>query len=236
MHPDAPDAFLSVREATRTYPSPTGPFVALDAVSLDVAKGEFVAIVGQSGSGKSTLLSLLSGVDRPTSGEVHVGGTAVHALAERDLSRWRGAHVGIVFQFFQLLPTLTAAENVMLPMDFCDRWPGRERPERARTLLDRLGVADQAHKLPGTLSGGQQQRVAIARALANAPAVLLADEPTGNLDSKTAAAILALFGELAAEGQTVVMVTHERAIARAGARVVTLADGRVVTEEALAHA
>ena len=236
MNPGTPSTHILVRDASRIYPSPAGPIAALDAVSLEIGAGEFVAIVGQSGSGKSTLLSLLAGVDRPTSGEVHVGGTAVHTLRERDVSRWRGTAVGIVFQFFQLLPTLTAEENVMLPMDFCDRWPSAERRDRARALLDRLGVADQADKLPSTLSGGQQQRVAIARALANAPAVLLADEPTGNLDSRTSDAILALFRDLATEGQTVVMVTHERAIGRIVDRVVTLADGRVVVNESLVHA
>jgi putative ABC transport system ATP-binding protein len=151
------------------------------------------------------------------------------------MSVWRGRAVGIVFQFFQLLPTLTAAENVMLPMDFCDTWPPKERRDRAIALLQRLGVADQADKLPATLSGGQQQRVAIARALANDPAVVLADEPTGNLDSRTAAAILELFGGLAQEGQTVVLVTHERDAARFASRTVTLADGRVVGSAKGAH-
>jgi putative ABC transport system ATP-binding protein len=150
------------------------------------------------------------------------------------MSPWRGSTVGIVFQFFQLLPTLSAAENVMLPMDFCNAWPARERRDRAIALLDRLGVADQANKLPSTLSGGQQQRVAVARAMANAPAVLLADEPTGNLDSRTADSMLELLAGLVADGQTVVMVTHERSAQRFASRVITLADGRVVpTAEAV---
>jgi putative ABC transport system ATP-binding protein len=227
---------ISLRDVSRVYAGPSGGFAALSSVSLDIAAGAFVAMIGQSGSGKSTLLSLISGVDHPTSGEVHVGGTAVHALTERELPAWRGRRIGIVFQFFQLLPTLTAAENVMLPMDFCDTWTASERPERARALLDRLGVADQADKFPSTLSGGQQQRVAIARALANAPAVLLADEPTGNLDSRTAVAILDLFAGLSAEGQTVVMVTHEQGASRHATQTVTLADGRIVSPEALAIA
>ena len=219
---------IALRHVSRSYAAPSGTFTALDDVSLEVARGEFVVVVGQSGSGKSTLLNVLSGVDRPTSGEVLIGGTAVHALSERATSAWRGRAVGIVFQFFQLLPTLTAAENTMLPMDFCNTWPSRERRQRAESLLERLGVADQANKLPSTLSGGQQQRVAIARALANAPAVLLADEPTGNLDSRTATAILELFAALARDGQTVVMVTHELGARRFASHTITLSDGRVV--------
>jgi putative ABC transport system ATP-binding protein len=224
-----PSPVIALREVAKTFPSPAGAFTALAGVTLTIDRGEFVVVVGPSGSGKSTLLGLLAGIDRPTRGEVLVDGTAVHTLSERAITAWRGRAVGIVFQFFQLLPTLTAAENVMLPMDFCGTWPARERGPRARALLDRLGVADQADKLPATLSGGQQQRVAVARALANAPAVLLADEPTGNLDSKTAAALLDLLAGLAREGQTVVMVTHERDAIRLASRTVTLADGRVVS-------
>ena len=223
---------IRLEHVTRTFPGAAGDFTALSDVSLTIDPGEFAVVVGQSGSGKSTLLGLLSGIDRPTRGEVFVADTAVHALSERAMSSWRGKAVGIVFQFFQLLPTLTAAENVMLPMDFCDTWPPRERRERALALLDRLGVGDQADKFPTKLSGGQQQRVAIARALANQPALLLADEPTGNLDSRTAAAILELFRGLASEGQTVVMVTHERSARRLASRTITLADGRIVANEA----
>jgi putative ABC transport system ATP-binding protein len=224
---------IVLRDVTKTYATPAGSFNALADVSLTIAKGEFVAVVGQSGSGKSTLLGLIAGIDRPTRGEVLVGGTAVHALSERDTSAWRGRAVGIVFQFFQLMPTLTAAENVMLPMDFCGMWRSRERRARALALLDRLGVADQADKLPATLSGGQQQRVAVARALANAPPVLLADEPTGNLDSRTADALLELLAGLVREGQTVVMVTHERSARNVASRSVVLADGRVVAQDAV---
>jgi putative ABC transport system ATP-binding protein len=223
---------IALRDVTKSYPSGAGAFPALLDVNLTIDRGEFVVVVGQSGSGKSTLLGLVAGIDRPTRGEVVVGGTPVHSLSERAISAWRGRAVGIVFQFFQLLPTLTGIENVMLPMDFCDAWPKRERRDRALTLLDRLGVADQAAKLPATMSGGQQQRVAVARALANAPAVLLADEPTGNLDSRTAKALLVLLGDLAREGQTVVMVTHERTARRHATRTVTLADGRIVPNEA----
>ncbi len=227
---------IALRDVHRVYPAADGGFAALADVSLAIESGELTVVIGQSGSGKSTLLGLIAGIDRPTRGEIVVGGTPIHSLDERRLSAWRGRSVGIVFQFFQLLPTLTAAENVMLPMDFCDTGPAAGRPERARALLAKLGVLDQADKLPGTLSGGQQQRVAIARALANDPTVLLADEPTGNLDSRTAGAIIDLFRSLAEEGQTVVMVTHDRGALRSASRAITLADGRVVADERPAHA
>lgn len=223
--------YIALRNVCKQFPSPSGPFTALDNVSLDVERGEFIGIVGQSGSGKSTLLGALGGIDRVTSGEVHVAGVAVHALAERTLTAWRGRTVGIVFQFFQLIPTLTAVENVMLPMDFCGTYRARERRARALAIMDRLHVTDQADKLPFSLSGGQQQRVAVARALANEPAMLLADEPTGNLDSRTAAGMLELFAELAAGGQTIVMVTHERRALDLATRAIELADGRVVSAD-----
>ena len=232
----SPAPLIALRGVTKNYPSAAGGLTALDNVSITIDKGEFVVVVGQSGSGKSTLLGLLSGIDRATSGEIVVGDTAVHALSERAMSAWRGRAIGIVFQFFQLLPTLTAAENVMLPMDFCDSFPAHERRARALALLETLGVADQADKFPSTLSGGQQQRVAVARALVNAPAVLLADEPTGNLDSKTSDGMLDLFAQLARDGQTVVMVTHERSAIERASRAITLVDGRVVTTAGSAHA
>lgn len=228
IKPTLPDtALIAVHGVSRTYASPAGPIRALSDVSLSIAKGEFVTVAGESGSGKSTLLALLAGIDRPTTGEVNVAGTSLNALDERSLSIWRGTTVGIVFQFFQLLPTLTAAENVMLPMDFCNRWPRPERRARAESLLERLGVADQANKLPATLSGGQQQRVAVARALANAPAVLFADEPTGNLDSRTSTAMLELFAGLVRDGQTIVMVSHDQRAAAVAGRTITIADGRI---------
>jgi putative ABC transport system ATP-binding protein len=220
-------ALIALRNVGKSYPSPAGNFEALASVDLDIDRGELAAVQGKSGSGKSTLLNLIGGIDRPSSGSVVVGGLAVHGASESTLTRWRGRHVGIVFQFFQLLPTLTAVENVMLPMDFCDERPPRERRPRALELLAQAGVADQADKLPASLSGGQQQRVAIARALANEPAVVLADEPTGNLDSTTARSVLELFGALKPRGVTVVIATHERDISGLVDRRIELVDGRV---------
>jgi putative ABC transport system ATP-binding protein len=200
---------------------------AVAGIGLEVAAGEFVAVVGRSGSGKTTLLNLLAGIDLPTAGEIWIAGQAVHALRGSPLAAWRGRTIGLVFQFFQLLPTLTVAENVMLPMELCRTVAPRQRRGRALELLERVGIADQADKLPSGLSGGQQQRAAIARALANEAPVLLADEPTGNLDSTTSDAVLTLFAELAADGRTVLMVTHERDVSSYATRQVTMADGRI---------
>jgi putative ABC transport system ATP-binding protein len=222
---------IQVSDVVKTYPLSAGEVIAVDHLSLDIARGEFVAVVGRSGSGKTTLLNLIAGIDRPTSGSVRVAGADLGSLSESGLAAWRGRNVGLVFQFFQLLPTLTVVENVMLPMDFARTVPVGERRDRARHLLDRVGIGDQADKLPATLSGGQQQRAAIARALANDPPILLADEPTGNLDSTTAEAVLKLFADLHADGQTIVVVTHEREIRSIAGRQVTLVDGRVVTDE-----
>ena len=222
---------IEVHDAVKTYPVAGGGFTAIDRISLTVAEGEFAAIVGRSGSGKTTLLNLLAGIDRPTSGSVRVAGADLGSLSESGLAAWRGRKVGLVFQFFQLLPTLTVAENTMLPMDFARKIPVEERRERAQRLLERVGVGDQADKMPAALSGGQQQRAAIARALANDPPILLADEPTGNLDSATADAVLELFAELNDDGQTIVVVTHERDIRSIVRREVTLIDGRVVADE-----
>jgi len=218
---------IEIRGAARIYPTPEGPFAALAAVDLDLAAGELVAVVGKSGSGKSTLVHLIAGLDRPTAGTVRVAGTALGELAEGALSAWRGRHVGVVFQFFQLLPTLTVLENVLLPIDLCGTLAPARARTRARALLDQVGIADQADKLPNALSGGQQQRAAIARALANDPEVVLADEPTGNLDSATADAVLELLRGLARAGKTIVVVTHDRDIASRADRMVTLVDGRV---------
>jgi len=218
---------ITLRSVAKTFETPAGPFAALRGIDLDVRAGEFVAVVGKSGSGKSTLLNLVAGIDRPSSGAVTVAGTSLAELSRDRLAAWRGRTVGVVFQFFQLLPTLTAVENVMLPMDFSCAFPARERQARALELLTRVGVPEQADKLPSTLSGGQQQRVAIARALANDPPLIVADEPTGNLDSATGAEIFRLFARLTAEGRTIVVVTHERDTVTGAARTVTLADGCV---------
>ncbi|MFD1085624.1 ABC transporter ATP-binding protein [Micromonospora andamanensis] len=231
--PRTAEPVIQVRGVAKTYPVPGGEFPALSGVDLAVDAGEFTAVVGRSGSGKTTLLNLLAGIDRPTAGEVRVAGTAVHEVRETQLAAWRGRAVGLVFQFFQLLPTLTVAENVMLPMDFRGTVAARRRRPLALELLDRVGIAEHADKVPAGLSGGQQQRAAIARALANDPPVILADEPTGNLDSATAAAVLELFRELARAGKAVVMVTHERDLSGYADRLVTLVDGRVAGDVAV---
>jgi len=218
---------IHLQGLSKTYETPAGAFPALRNIDLEIAAGEFVAIVGKSGSGKSTLLNMVGGIDRPSSGSLRVGGRSIQGLTHSELASWRGRTVGFVFQFFQLLPTLTVAENVMLPMDFCGVRPRSERRKHAMSLLDRVGVADQADKLPSALSGGQQQRVAIARALANDPPVILADEPTGNLDSETSIAIFRLFGELSGEGKTLLVVTHDREAAASVSRTVTIVDGCV---------
>jgi putative ABC transport system ATP-binding protein len=219
---------IDLSRVVKVYESAAGKFTAIKDVDLQVGAGEFVSIVGKSGSGKSTLVNMITGIDRPTSGEVWVAGTPVHSLSENEIAAWRGRNVGVVFQFFQLLPTLTAVENVMLPMDFCRVHRKRERQQRALALLESVGLTEQAHKLPSTLSGGEQQRVAIARALANDPQIVMCDEPTGNLDSKTAEAVFDLFSSLVEGGTTIMMVTHDRDLAALTPRTIELADGQIV--------
>jgi putative ABC transport system ATP-binding protein len=221
------ETIIDLQQIVKTYESPSGPFTALQDINLRIQAGEFVAVVGKSGSGKTTLLNLLAGIDQPTSGAVSIAGTQLHSLSESQLAEWRGQTIGLVFQFFQLLPTLTIAENVMLPMDFAKIVAAAKRRPRALEWLDRVGIADQADKLPAALSGGEQQRAAIARALANDPPLLLADEPTGNLDEHTRKSILELFSKLNADGRTIVMVTHERDVSHYASRQVILVDGRV---------
>jgi putative ABC transport system ATP-binding protein len=222
------DPLIALDRVTKHYPRPgSSPFTVLADVHLEIASGELVALLGKSGSGKSTLLNVIAGLDRPTNGTVTVAGTALQELSEDMLAVWRGRTVGIVFQFFQLLPTLTILENVLLAMDLRGIATARERRERAYHLLEQVGIVDQASKLPATLSGGQQQRAAIARALANNPPVLLADEPTGNLDSRNAAAILSLFADLVARGTTLLVVTHDAEVARQAQRIVHVVDGKV---------
>lgn len=206
-------------------------FNALNEVNLQIRSNEFAAIVGKSGSGKSTLLNLLTGIDRPTQGEITVSGLAIQNLSEDQLALWRGENVGIVFQFFQLIPTLTVLENILLAMDFVGKIPKNKRLALAQERLAQVGILDQADKLPATLSGGQQQRAAIARALANDPAILIADEPTGNLDSQNAAAVLALFTLLLQEGKTLILVTHDEEIAQQAQRVIRIADGKIIAHE-----
>ncbi len=222
--------FITIRRLVKTYPTPAGPLEALRGVDMQIDAGELVGVIGRSGSGKSTLINVLAGIDRLTSGEVWIGSTPVHTLSEEGLARWRGTNVGVVFQFFQLLPTLTLLENVMLPMELCGRHTPRARRDRAMALLERVGLAEQARKLPAAVSGGQQQRAAIARALANEPPLLVADEPTGNLDSRTAETIFALFRELVDAGTTIVMVTHDDEFARRVDRTIVIADGQVLNE------
>lgn len=216
---------ITLAQVTKNYDTPAGEYPALCGIDLQIAAGEFVAIVGKSGSGKSTLLNLMAGIDRPSTGKVVVNGANIRDLGENRLALWRGKNIGLVFQFFQLLPTLTAAENVMLPMDFARTVAPRERRSRALQLLETVGCGRHADKLPSALSGGEQQRVAIARALANDPPLVLADEPTGNLDSSTGKEIFKLFESLVRRGKTLVVVTHERDIAGKFARVVELSDG-----------
>jgi len=219
---------IELRGVTKDYQTLAGNFTALRGINLTVQPGEFVAVVGKSGSGKSTLLNLLAGIDRPTSGEVIVNGAPIHTFSEDKVAIWRGRNIGIIFQFFQLLPTLTVQENLLLAMDFCGAIPSARREARANELLEMVGVSDQADKLPSALSGGQQQRAAIARALVNDPPVLVADEPTGNLDSVNAELVMGLFQQLAQSGKTILMVTHEREISQYVTRTVRLADGQVV--------
>jgi len=220
---------MQLEHVRRVYRLGQRTVTALDGVDLQIRRGEFVAVVGPSGSGKSTLLNLMAGIDRPTSGRVIVDGVVLNELSEDELARWRGEHVGIVFQFFQLLPTLTALENVMLPMELRGTYRGQRR-RRALQLLERVGLAHAADHLPSELSGGEQQRVAIARALANDPPILLADEPTGNLDTETGQRIVALLAQIHAQGKTVVLVTHERYLSAVATRVIEMQDGRIVAD------
>ena len=223
-------SLINLHQVVKTYETPSGPFTALQDINLHIDAGAFVAVVGKSGSGKTTLLNVLAGIDRVSGGTIKIDGTSVHSLSESQLAEWRGRTIGLVFQFFQLLPTLTVAENVMLAMDFINRIPVAERHPRALQLLDSVGIRDQADKLPTNLSGGQQQRAAIARALANNPPILLADEPTGNLDEATRTAVLELFTKLNGEGRTVIVITHERDISHYATQQVTLIDGRLADE------
>lgn len=224
-------SLIELRNVEKAYDTPTGPFWALKSVNLTVERGEFVAVNGKSGSGKTTLVNMITGIDRPTSGEVIMNGKPIHHLSEGAMAEWRGRNVGVVFQFFQLLPMLTNIENVMLPMDFANMYSGqREWRERALHLLEQVEIAEHAFKLPSEISGGQQQRVAIARSLANDPPIIVADEPTGNLDQTTAQNVFALFERLVGQGKTIFMVTHDRDLAERVSRTIHLADGEIVDD------
>ena len=218
---------IALDNASKTYQMGESSLAALHDTTLGICEGEFVAIVGASGSGKSTLLNLVSGIDKPTRGRVIVAGTVISTMSEDELARWRGQWVGIVFQFFQLLPTLTAIENVLLPMHFQSA-PNLDRRARAEQLLTQVGMLGRAGHLPSELSGGEQQRVAIARALANDPPLLLADEPTGNLDTTTSTQIADLLRQIHRAGKTIVMVTHEESLAAISTRILYLQDGHIV--------
>ena len=226
--PTPPGTLLSLIDVKKAYKTEAGDFYALKGINVEINKGEFVGVVGKSGSGKSTLINMITGIDRPSSGEIWVNDQAIHGLDENKMARWRGRSMGVVFQFFQLLPTLTVVENVMLPMDFCRLYTPKERKARAMVLLEHVDMAEQASKLPSQISGGQAQRVAIARSLATDPPIVMADEPTGNLDSKTADAVFHLFEDLVSQGKTFLMVTHDNELASRLHRVITIADGMLV--------
>jgi putative ABC transport system ATP-binding protein len=224
-----------LRSVEKVYEGTAGRFPALQGIDLEVHAGEFVSIIGKSGSGKSTLINMITGIDKPTAGGIFIGGVAVHELSEEQIALWRGKTVGVIFQFFQLLPTLTAAENILLPMDYLKQEEKAVRPEVALKLLERVGMSEFAHRFPSELSGGQQQCIAIARALANDPPILAADEPTGNLDSTSAIMILDLFKRLAKAGKTILMVTHDKDLAAFARRTVVISDGRVVEDRRNGH-
>jgi putative ABC transport system ATP-binding protein len=222
---------VEVKDVIKSFPVGDGEITILKGISFEVKESEFVSIVGPSGNGKSTLLNMITGIDRPSDGKVVVTGREVHRMSENQLASWRGENVGIIFQFFQMLPALSLLQNIVLPMDFANKYTPKERRERAMHLLDIVGLADQANKLPSMVSGGQQQRAAIARALANDPPLLVADEPTGNLDSRTAGDVFDLFTDLVEQGKTMLMVTHDKELARRVPRVLEIIDGKITRDE-----
>lgn len=220
--------FIVMHEISKVFKTPVGDFSALKNVTANFYRSEFVSVVGRSGSGKSTLVNMLTGIDRPTLGTVCVDGVCIQELSESQMSEWRGRNLGVVFQFFQLLPMLSLLENILLPMDFCNCYPFTERIDRAMALLKLVGLANMADKLPAMVAGGQQQSVAIARALANDPPILVADEPTGNLDSRTAETVFEIFDQLVSQGKTIIMVTHDRSLAERTMRILHISDGVLV--------
>ena len=230
-NPNGNGRIVDINDIVKTFPVGDSEVTVLKGLSIVIQKGEFISIVGPSGNGKSTLLNMITGIDRPTEGEVIVTGREIHNMTENQLAAWRGEYVGIVFQFFQMLPALSLLQNIILPMDFAKKYSQRERRERAMALLDSGGLADQANKLPSMVSGGQQQRAAVARALANDPSLLVADEPTGNLDTRSANDIFDLFIDLVDQGKTMIMVTHNKELARRVPRVVEIIDGKIARDE-----
>jgi ABC-type lipoprotein export system ATPase subunit len=229
-NPDGRRPMIELKDVRKSYRTAAGEFLALKEIDLQIYAGEFVSVIGKSGSGKSTLLNMITGIDRPTAGTVWVNGSALHELDENELAIWRGGNMGIIFQFFQLLPALSLVQNVILPMDLAGKYTRRERRERAEHLLDLVGLAEHGRKLPSMVSGGQQQRAAMARAIANDPSIVIADEPTGNLDSRTAETVFGLFDNLSLEGKTIIIVTHDSSLARRATRTVLITDGEIVNE------
>jgi putative ABC transport system ATP-binding protein len=227
---------IDLHQVVKVYNSLAGAVTALNGIDLQVFEGDFLVVTGKSGSGKTTLVNIMTGLDRSTSGNIWVAGAPMHRLSLERAARLRGKTMGVVFQSFELLPTLTVLQNVMLPMDFAHRYSLREQRQRALHLLEQVEIVEHAKKLPAALSGGQQQRLAIARAMANDPAILVADEPTGSLDSATAKLIIDIFEELVQQGRTVFMVTHDKDIAKRGSRVITLSDGEIVQAKENIHA
>lgn len=221
---------IEMSKVVKIYKTPAGEFSALRGIDAAFWQGEFISVVGKSGSGKSTLINMITGIDHPTSGSVRVVDRLIHEVKEGQMAEWRGVNLGIVFQFFQLLPMLTLLENVVLPMDFCHRYAPDQREPRALELLGLVGLADLADKMPAELSGGQQQSAAIARALANDPPILVADEPTGNLDSRTAEAVFQIFCDLARAGKTVIMVTHDKTLSERTTRTLLICDGELIDD------
>ena len=229
--PSANESLIQLREVYKAYQTDAGGFMALKGINLEIGHGEFVAVIGKSGCGKSTLINMITGIDRPTSGEVWVAGEPIHRLSENQIARWRGKHLGVIFQFFQLLPGLSVLQNVMLPLDLRGGYDAAMSRNRAMELLELMGVADHAHKKPSEISGGQQQRVAIARSLIIDPGVLVADEPTGSLDSATSESIFQIFDRLIKEQRTTILiVTHDAEQAKRVQRTILLTDGEIVNE------
>lgn len=230
------ETLMELVGVTKAYRTPAGDFYALRGIDLEVKAGEFVVLYGRSGAGKSTLINVIAGIDRPTAGSIYIDGQAIHRMSEAQLTRWRGRQVGVIFQSFQLMPMLSCAQNVMLPMDFANLYRSpKEQYVRAMQLLGQVEIAEHAGKKPGAVSGGQRQRVAIARALANDPIFLAADEPTGSLDSRTAASVFSVFEQLVASGKTIFMATHDRELARRATRLLRIEDGELVEDQVLAR-